>query len=707
MQRDIITSLNNEQRQAAIQQDGPILIIAGAGSGKTRVLTTKIALLLQSGVPADNILAITFTKKAAGEMKTRIRTMVGELARGLSIGTFHSVFVKLLRRYHECIGFPDNFTIYDEDDSESCLKTCIGEVLYGPDWNDKERIRSMSTDEKAERKMTLKAYKPKKIRSYISLAKNDLVLPRQYRNNADLMRRDARNGCPLLADIYERYMRRCHTAGAMDFDDILVYMHYLLSTREDIRYTLSDRFRYILVDEYQDTNRVQYDIVRMLAAVHGNICVVGDDSQSIYAFRGADIRNILNFQNDYPGVRTFRLQTNYRSTSQIVEAANRLISHNEARLPKTCNSGRGRGDAIRVEMLPDDREEARFVRDYIADAVRKGARYTDFAVLYRTNAQARAIEDEFIRSRVPYMIYSGMSFFDRAEVKDVLAYFRLVVNPKDDEAYKRICNRPARGVSDATLSSLTATAASSGAPLSDEVDGLTTENSALKPKAIQALREFNGLIRGLKAKTANMDAYTAAQEIVEATGILEFYRNEEGEDGLKKSNNIKELLGSIQYFVQDTLLAYEEDLPEGAPRTGLLDYLENIALLSNADTQDRNDENKDCVSLMTSHCSKGLEFPTVFVVGCEEGLFPLVRDDSTHFDEEEERRLFYVSITRAMDRLILTSCGQRWKYGSVEEAAESHFVKEMALDSSPEPSIADTVSQLGGENRVEDEYEDF
>lgn len=707
MQRDILFSLNDEQKRAVLQQDGPVLIIAGAGSGKTRVLTSKVALLLQSGVPADNILAITFTKKAAGEMKARVKGMVGELSRGLSIGTFHSVFARFLRTYHDEIGFPENFTIYDEDDSESCLKECVGEILIGPDWNDKAKLKAMDADSKAERKLVLNAYKPNKIRSYISLAKNELILPRQYMNDPAIRRRDAKNGRPLLGEIYQRYMQKCHSAGAMDFDDILVYMHFLLQSDKEVRFALADRFRYILVDEYQDTNHVQYDIVRMLASVHGNICVVGDDSQSIYAFRGADISNILHFQDDYPGVKTFRLETNYRSTSQIVEAANRLISHNEGRLPKNCLSGRGRGDAIHLEHLPDDREEARYVRNYIAGAVAKGARYSDFAVLYRTNAQARALEDEFLKGRLPYMIYSGMSFFDRAEAKDVLAYFRLVINPKDDEAYKRICNRPARGISDQTLSALTAMATSVGAPLFSQAADLTPDNCSLKPKACDALYAFNRLIDGLRRETAGMAADEAARVIVEKTGILDFYCNEEGEDGLKKSNNVKELLGSVVYFVKDARDAWEEDLPDGPPQDKLVDYLENIALLSNIDEHGRDDENKDCVSLMTSHCSKGLEFPTVFVVGCEEGLFPLVRDDSTPFDEEEERRLFYVSITRAMDRLVLTTCGQRWKYGSVEEAAESHFVKEMALDLSPEPSPEKTISPAGGEISVDDEYEDF
>lgn len=677
-----LNNLNDEQRRAVLQKDGPILIIAGAGSGKTRVLTSKIALLLQDGVAPESILAITFTKKAAGEMKSRIRYQVGSLVKGLSIGTFHSVFASFLRMYHDEIGFPEDFTIYDEDSSESCIKSCVGETLWGPDWNNKEALKGMSPEQKQARKEAFSAYKPSVVRSIISRAKNDLILPDQYRENGTIRARDAKYGRERLADIYGLYMKKCKSAAAMDFDDILVYMYHLLKDRPDVLQALSSRFEYILVDEYQDTNRVQYEIVRMISSVHRNICVVGDDSQSIYAFRGAKIENILNFRNDYPDFKVFRLETNYRSTGVIVDAANKLIGHNEARLPKVCRSSRGDGEPIEHVFLADDREEARFVKSYIVDRVRHGSgRYKDFAVLYRTNAQARALEDELLKAQVPYLVYSGTSFFDRAEVKDVIAYLRLVVNPRDDEAFKRVCNRPARGISDATLAALEAASSRTGAPLFVEAGDASTETIPVKEKACDALHAFTGLIAGLAGRTAEMDALEAADLIVQETGILDMYKGEEGGDGMKKANNITELLSSIRYFIADKKEEYENDLPDGPLRIALVDYLENIALLSNADT-DRRSIAADCVSLMTSHCSKGLEFPTVFVVGCEETLYPLIKDDTTHFDEEEERRLFYVSITRAMDKLVLTSCTQRWRFGSLTAMEPSRFVGEMGLDSS-------------------------
>lgn len=677
----ILNNLNEEQRRAVLQQDGPILIIAGAGSGKTRVLTSKIALLLEGGVSPQSILAITFTKKAAGEMKDRIRYQVGSAAKGLSIGTFHSVFAKVLRTYHDSIGFPEDFTIYDEDNTESCIKTCVGETLWGPDWNNKEMLKAMTEKQKAARKAAFKNYKPSILRGLISRAKNDLVLPKAYRENPANYARDAKFGRERLGEIYELYMRKCKAANAMDYDDILVYMYHMLRKHPEILRQLATQYRYILVDEYQDTNRVQYRIVNMLASVHGNLCVVGDDSQSIYAFRGAKIENILHFKDDYPNLKTFRLETNYRSTGQIVEAANRLIAHNENRLPKTCLSGRINGEPIEHVIINDDREEARFVKSYIVDKVmHDGFRYKDFAILYRTNAQARALEDELLKSQVPYLVYSGMSFFDRAEVKDTLAYLRLVVNPSDNEAFKRICNKPARGISDATLSSLEASASRIGVSLLKLSQSADTETIAIKQKACDNLKAFAELILGLKAKTAGMNAYEAATAIVDDSGILDLYRDEEGGDGLKKSNNIKELLSSVMYFIEDRRKEYENDLPDEPIRIALVDYLESIALLSNADTE-RRDGPVDCVSLMTSHCSKGLEFRTVFVVGCEESLYPLIREEDTmKFDEEEERRLFYVSITRAKDKLILTSCNNRWRFGTLTPMEISRFVGEMRLE---------------------------
>lgn len=673
----IIEGLNEEQRRAVLHRDGPVLIIAGAGSGKTRVLTSKIALLLDEGVASFEILALTFTKKAAGEMTSRIRTMVGDASRGLSIGTFHSVFIQLLRIYHQEAGFPENYTIYDEDDSLSCLKGCIGEALFGESWNDRQLLKALSQEQKNERKAMMAHYKPKDVKSIISRAKNNLILPRQYAESRELRGMDEKYGRPLVSKIYELYMKRCRKAGAMDFDDILIYMHYVLSRHAHCREALSRRYRYILVDEYQDTNMVQYEIVKMLASVHKNICVVGDDSQSIYAFRGARIQNILSFKNDYPGAKAYRLELNYRSTGAIVDAANRLIEHNLERLPKTCRAVKGEGEPVLVEDFRDDRQEAGFVASFIADSVRlDGMRYSDFAVLYRTNAQSRALEDAMIKERIPYLIYSGVSFFDRAEIKDVLAYMRLVVNPRDDEAFKRICNRPARGVSDATLSAVSAIAVKQDIPLSEAAASVSPETSGLRKSACDALAAFVGMMDDLRRETAGMNAYDAVNVILEKSGIYKFYREEEGEDGLKKSNNIKELLNSIMYFLQDQADEYQKGFGAGELKDSMMDYLEHIALLSNADTRD---DDTDKVSLMTSHCSKGLEFKTVFVVGAEEGLFPLVREDARTTDVEEERRLFYVSVTRAMEQLILTHCSARWKYSAMEAETPSRFLVEMGV----------------------------
>lgn len=677
MQDFILSSLNSEQQKAVLQKDGPILIVAGAGSGKTRVLTNKIALLLRDGVAPQQILALTFTKKAAGEMRNRIGMMVGDAVNGLNIGTFHSVFIRFLRQYHEYIGFPENFTIYDENDSQSAIKECIGETLYGPQWNNKETLKTLTKEQKESRKKAFQTYKPKTVQSIISFSKNDLLLPRAYKQDPEKTERDKKTKRPRLGDIYELYMKKCRKAGAMDFDDILVYMHHLLTTCPAVCEQLANQFHYILVDEYQDTNIVQYDIIKRLSAVHRNICVVGDDSQSIYAFRGAKIQNILSFKDDYPDLKTFHLDINYRSTDEIVSAANRLISHNNDRLPKQCVASRGKGEPILLQTCADDREEARFVADYITDSIHlDGARFSDYAVLYRTNAQARAIEDAFIKSHIPYVIYAGQSFFDRAEVKDVLAYMRLVINHDDDEAFKRICNRPARGISDDTLAHVLSLAAASGRSAYQEAADAEPTEDGLKKRACDALRAFVQTIASLAEETASMNAYEAASLILEKSGIVDYYSNEEGEDGLKRSNNIKEVLNSILYFMDDRKNEYYKGYTDGPLRISLLDYLEDVALLSNADTRSNKSDN---VALMTSHSSKGLEFKTVFVIGVEQGLFPLVRDDSA-FDVEEERRLFYVSITRAMNQLVLTTCLTRWKYGAIEEAYPSTFIKEMGID---------------------------
>lgn len=677
----ILDTLNSEQRRAVLCKDGPVLIIAGAGSGKTRVLTSRIALLLREGVAPESILALTFTKKAAGEMRTRIMEMAGEPARRLVMGTFHSVFVRFLREWSSYIGFPANFTIYDAEDAPSCLKGCIGETLLGPDWNSKELLRALTDDQKKERKRLLDTYKTKDIASRISRYKNDYITPKDYKEDESLVANDFRKGWPQLGEIYDLYMRRCRKAGAMDFDDILVYTNYLLTSNSQAREQLSRRFRYILVDEYQDTNAVQYGIVRILSQAWGNICCVGDDSQSIYAFRGARIQNILNFRSDYPAHQAFKLETNYRSTPQIVEAANHLIANNENRLPKVCHADRPEGLPVETEYLRNDRDEARFIAHSIELKHRTGKPYGSCAVLYRMNAQSRAIEDALLRSHIPYTVYSGTSFFERMEVKDVIAWLRLVENPTDDEALKRICNKPARGISDATVTKLQARASKEDLSLWDTITLVLRENIVPGEKrkgAIDALYNFTSMIKFLRQETAHLDALEAAQLIIgdEGSGLYACYKKNTDDDGQRRTANIDELLNGIRYFIRERMddLPDEGDTDRERYHTGLGDYLESIALMSAADTRD---DGEDRVALMTSHCSKGLEFPTVFIAGVEEGLYPALRDNSTDFDLEEERRLFYVSVTRAKDELILTSCGERWKYGDTESCEASRFIDEM------------------------------
>ena len=665
-----LDSLNEQQRAAVLCKDGPVLIVAGAGSGKTRVLTYRIASLLEDGVAPERILALTFTRKAAEEMRKRIRTLAGDGARNLVMGTFHSVFARFLREWHAYVGFPSDFTIYDTEDSQKCLQGVIGELLFGPKWNDKEAQKLLSAEEKKERKRLLAGpYKTKDVASRISLLKNDIVTPKDYLEDESRRETDFRKGRDRLGDIYKTYMERCHRAAAMDFDDLLLYTYMLVSRSKDAYNALSSRFDYILVDEFQDTNAIQYSITSILASRTHNICAVGDDSQSIYAFRGARIKNILDFRNDYRELKTFRLEANYRSTSQIVEAANRLIEYNRGRLPKVCWASRGEGCDIRVEFLRNDRAEARFIAKSVKLRHSKGSPWSDNAVLYRTNAQSRALEEAFLQEKIPYVIYSGMSFYERMEIKDVLAYMRLIVNPADEEAFKRVCNKPARGISEATLTALAAVATRDDKPLYEVAADIFGNPCGLKPKAHQAAYDFTQLIDGLRTETAGMDAYEAAKVILEKSGIYTLYQSEaDDQESVERLANIHELMNGISYFIDERT---NGDEPSG---TSLTDYLENIALLSNTD---RTDADGDRVALMTSHSSKGLEFKTVFVAGVEEGLYPAVRYDSTEFELEEERRLFYVSITRAKDELVLTSCEERWRYGETFDCTPSRFLKEI------------------------------
>ena len=656
----ILEGLNSEQRKAVQCVDGPVLIVAGAGSGKTRVLTSRIAYILDQGVDAGRILALTFTKKAATEMKERIALMVGDRkARKLRMGTFHSVFVRFLREFAADLGYPESFTIYDQGDSTSAVKACIKEL-----------------------ELDDKTYKPKDVLSRISMAKNNLVTADAYRNNPNIITADTHAKRPRLCDVYSLYQKKCKQAGVMDFDDILLNMNILFRDFPAALETIASRFSHILVDEYQDTNFAQYLILKKLAQRHRNICVVGDDSQSIYAFRGAKIENILNFKKDYPDCRMFRLEQNYRSTQTIVDAANSLIAHNEGRIPKECFSRGEAGDKIRVIRTGSEVEEAMMIASSILDKMReKQAKYQDFAVLYRTNSQSRAIEEALRRRNLPYIVYSGNAFFDRAEVKDMMAYFKLLVNPNDDESFKRVVNKPARGIGDTSMNALGAAARSQGTSLFRAAFSPELESFGLRSAAALKIRAFCGMIGTLSALSGTTDAHELALKIADQSGLYAFYKSDTSIEGLSRFSNVEEVVNSVKTFVeerQNEILADLEDAGESEelPLVTLGDYLENVSLLSTVDATDEEDA-ANRIALMTVHSAKGLEFPYVFIAGLEDNLFPSGSMISSKADIEEERRLFYVALTRAMRDVILTYADTRMRNGSHESNAPSRFLREI------------------------------
>lgn len=633
----ILEGLNEEQRKAVEAVEGPVLIVAGAGSGKTRVLTGRVAYLLASGVDASRVMALTFTKKAATEMKERIALMVGDRrARHLVMGTFHSVFIRFLREYSSLLGYPSSFTIYDTSDSQSAMKACIKELQLDD-----------------------KVYKPKDVLSRISMAKNNLVTAESYRMNPQIVSADSSSKRPRICDLYTRYQEKLKASGVMDFDDILVNMNLLLKYHEEARRAIQDRFSYILVDEYQDTNYAQYRILITLSALHRNLCVVGDDSQSIYAFRGAKIENILNFKKDFPECRLFRLECNYRSTSTIVDAANSLIAHNEGRIPKKCYAAGGSGERIKViQSFTESEEAALLVREIRNRMYTEHASYQDFAILYRTNSQSRALEEALRRNNLPYVIYSGNSFFERAEVKDMMAYFKLVVNTNDDESFKRAVNKPARGIGDTTLQAVISRAAEQGCPLFQAASGV--------PK----VEGFCRMIESLACCALTEDAYVLAKKISDASGLYDFFRKDTSIEGMARVANLDELLNSVAVFVE------EQQSREDEIEDSLGDFLENVSLLSNVDTaEDEDSSNK--ISLMTVHSAKGLEFPYVMVAGMEENLFPNVGMLNSAKDIEEERRLFYVAVTRAKKALALSYAHTRMRNGQHESNRPSRFIREI------------------------------
>lgn len=665
----ILEGLNREQRAAAECVDGPVLIVAGAGSGKTRVLTTRIAWLIgEKGIAPERILALTFTKKAAQEMKERIAGMVGERkARRIWMGTFHSVFIRFLRDYADRLGYPPSFTIYDTSDSQSAIKTCV---------------KQLQLDDKI--------YKPREVLGKISMAKNGLYTAKAYAADPKIQEIDRLQKKPELHRIFSLYEQTCRQSGVMDFDDILLNMNILLRDVPEAREEIAARFDHILVDEYQDTNRAQYQILRYLSAGHRNLCVVGDDSQSIYAFRGANIGNILHFQKDYPGCRIFRLESNYRSTQMIVNASNKLISRNEGRIPKQCRAIGGAGEKIRLVKAFDETTEATLAAGTILSRMREEkAEYRDFAILYRTNAQSRALEEALRKRNLPYMIFSGNSFFDRAEVKDMMSYLKLVVNPSDNESFKRIVNKPARGIGETSVHALEEAARAAGEPLMAAAYREGLEAHGLRNAAVVKFREFCGMILRLHELAGTADAYDLVTQIADASGLYLFYKSDTSIEGQARTANVEELLNSVARFVEERkadqragLLAEgkyddESDIPDEAidPVT-LGAFLEDISLLSNADTaSEDNDTNK--IALMTAHSAKGLEFPHVLVVGMEENLFPSMSMLYSAKDLEEERRLFYVAMTRAKKSLTLLYAESRMRNGRHESNSPSRFLREL------------------------------
>ena len=664
---EILKELNEEQRRAVECTAGPMLIVAGAGSGKTRVLTSRIAYLIDQGVPPERILALTFTKKAAGEMKDRIALMVGpRKARSIWMGTFHSVFIRFLREYAEWLDFPQNFTIYDTQDSANAIKSVV---------------KQLNLDEKV--------YKPKEVLARISRAKNALVTPTPYMNGEGGYRESDRlHKTPEIYRIYSEYCRVCKQSGVMDFDDILLYMNILLRGNPDALAVISGRFDHILVDEYQDTNMAQYVILKKLSIRHHNLCVVGDDSQSIYGFRGAEIQNILSFTTDFPEARIFRLERNYRSTRNIVNAANTVIAKNEGRIPKQCVSMGEEGEKIHLVSTYTEQEEAMQVASSIITRMRmEHAEYEDFAVLYRTNSQSRAIEEQLRRRNIPYMIYSGNSFFERAEVKDMMAYFKLAVNMNDDEAFRRVVNKPARGIGDTSVNALTAAATANGISLFKAAYMPGLDAFGLRDAAVAKIRAFCDLISKVDAATGT--AWDTAMTLASESGMYLFYKADTSIEGQSRFANVQELLDSVKAYEEEVQGSYVNALVEDGvvsdvsevpaadmPKVTLGEYLENVSLLSNVDVAE--DETWNRVALMTVHSAKGLEFPYVYLTGMEENLFPSGGWMLTPKDLEEERRLFYVGLTRAKKVATVSFAHTRMRNGKHESNAPSRFLREIA-----------------------------
>ena len=645
-----LDTLNEAQRKPTLHKDGPLIVIAGAGSGKTRVLTYRIAYLMSQGVDSFSILALTFTNKAAREMKSRIGELVGESeAKNLWMGTFHSVFARLLRSEAEKLGFPSNFTIYDTQDSDRLIASIIKEMRLDKD-----------------------LYKYKQIRTRISSFKNSLITVKAYNNNTELQESDKMMRRPETGAIYEEYVSRCFKAGAMDFDDLLLKTNELLNLYPDVLAKYQERFRYILVDEYQDTNHSQYLIVRALADRYQNICVVGDDAQSIYAFRGANISNILNFQSDYPDVTLYRLEQNYRSTKNIVNAANSIISHNKNKIKKIVWTSNETGPLIKINQLPTDSDEGRHVASNIFEfKMREHLRNSDFVVLYRTNAQSRALEDALRKREIPYKIYGGLSFYQRKEIKDIMAYLRLVINTKDEESLKRIINYPARGIGQTTIDKLIVASKKYNITLFETIKKVKQINLNINQGIITKLENFVTLIERFRIENELLNAFEITDLIIKKIGILKELKNDATPENISRIENIEELLNGILDFTEG-----QKELSDASGN--LNEFLEDVALITDLDN--KNNADSDKVSLMTIHLAKGLEFPYVFVVGLEEDLFPSALSLNTRVELEEERRLFYVALTRAKQRAFLSYTISRYRWGKLIDAEPSRFIDEIGKE---------------------------
>lgn len=646
-----LSELNESQFNAVTTINGPVMIIAGPGSGKTRVLTFRIAYLLQNNIDAFRIMALTFTNKAAAEMRERISHIMGNEARNLYMGTFHSVFARILRAEAHRLGYPNNFTIYDPDDCKSLLKTIIKEEGL----NDK-------------------LYKPATVYYKISGAKNALIDAKLYAKDIDLVNDDESSGRPKIKEIFAKYQDRCFKAGAMDFDDLLLKMYELITKFPDVLHKLQNRFQYFMIDEFQDTNEAQYKIVKLLCAKDENVCVVGDDAQSIYAFRGATIANILNFEIDYPDLKIFKLEQNYRSTEYIVNAANHIIKHNKEQLPKQIWTDNKGGEKIKIFKTASDTDEARIVADNIFDQkMRNHLLHSEFAILYRTNAQSRSFEEALRKLNIPYKIYGGLSFYQRKEVKDFIAYLRAVVNPNDEEAIKRIINYPTRGIGNTSIDRIIVTANEHNLPLWHVIEKPEIIID-MQGRAKQAIRDFGIMIKSFRAQLKTKNAYEIAEYIGKQTGLVQELYKDKTSEGISRFENIQELLNGIKEYTVGEQPEYEED--EVRPDNDLAAYLQQISLLTDLD--DSKDENKDRVKLMTIHAAKGLEFTSVFIVGLEENLFPSIMSLNTREDLEEERRLFYVAVTRSKRFLTLTYALTRYKFGQLIYGESSRFIDEIS-----------------------------